>query len=165
MKKAKALTCICLVLLVIGSPATKTTEARPVDTGVTKSLIQQILDAWSSMDTKKITPFYSAAPENVFFDVFPMQYEGWSEWAKGAQKLFTNYRSFKLSLSGEPAIHNEGNWAWATDRWHVDAIHKDGKAETIDGRDTAIFQKVRGKWLTVHEHTSVSLPEPAPGNH
>jgi len=165
MKKPTAILWICLSLLLIGAQATKSTEASAAASGVSKALIQQILDAWSTMDTNKITPFYSQSPENVFFDIAPMQYAGWPEWAKGAQSLFSHYQSFKLSLTGEPTIHNQGNWAWATYLWHVDAVRKDGKTETFDGRDTAIWQKVGSSWLTVHEHASVPVPEAATGKH
>lgn len=121
-------------------------------------------DLRSTMDTNKIEPFYSKAPENIFFDVAPMQFKGWEEWAKGAQNLFSDYKSFKLRLATEPIIHNEGNWAWGTYLWRVDAVHKDGKTETLDGRDTAIWQKQGNRWLTVHEHVSIPMSMPATGN-
>jgi len=165
MKRTTAILCVCLFLLMVGVQATRTAEASPTDTGVTKALIQQILEAWSTMDTNKIAPFYSAAPENVFFDIDPMQYKGWSEWAKGSQHFFADLKSFKLRLAGEPTIHNHGNWAWATYLWHGDAVGKDGKTQTFDGRDTAIFQKVGDKWLTVHEHASLPIQTPAAANH
>ena len=164
MKKTTVVLSICICLSAIGFAQTKTAKGKAATGGVTKALIQESLDAWSTMDTNKIAPYYSKAPENIFFDIAPMQYNGWEEWAKGVQNLFADYKSFKLSLANEPAIHNQGNWAWSTELWHVDAVHKDGKTETIDGRDTAVWQNQGGKWLIVHEHASVPLSMPAAEN-
>ena len=164
MKKTTVVLCICICLSAIGWAQTKATKGKATTGGVTKALIQESLDAWSTMDMNKIAPYYSKAPENIFFDIAPMQYKGWEDWAKGVQNLFADYKSFKFSLANEPTIHNQGNWAWSTELWHVDAVHKDGKTETIDGRDTAIWQKQGGKWLIVHEHDSVPLSMPPAGN-
>jgi ketosteroid isomerase-like protein len=161
MKKAVVVLWICICLSVVGLAQTKTAEVKAATGGVTKALIQQTLDAWSTMDTSKVAPYYSKAPENIFFDIAPMEYKGWAEWAEGVRNLFADYKSFKFSLANEPVIHNHGDWAWSTELWHVDAIRKDGKTETIDGRDAAVWQKQGGKWVIVHEHDSVPLPMPA----
>jgi ketosteroid isomerase-like protein len=161
MKKTMVALWVCLIVLTGALAQTKAVKGGASTGGVTKTLIQETLDAWSTMDTNKIAPFYSDAPESIFFDVAPMQFKGWADWAKGAQNLFTDYKSFKLSLTSEPIIHNQGNWAWGTYLWHLDAVHKDGKTDTLDGRDTAIWQKQGNKWLTVHEHVSVQLSMPA----
>ena len=164
LKNFRVLVTISLFLLLLGWQATEPTLASPSESGVTKALIQQILDAWSTMDTNKIAPFYAKDPGNIFFDTAPMQYKGWDAWAKDVQNLHVDYRSFKLSLTGEPSIHNQGDWAWATYLWHLDAVRKDGKPETRDGRDTAIWQKVGGRWLTVHEHVSFPVADAPAGN-
>ena len=164
MKKTTAVLWICICLSAIGLAQTKTAKGNATTGGVTKALIQESLDAWSTMDTNKIAEYYSKALENIFFDIAPMQYKGWEEWARDVQNLFADYKGFKFSLANEPAIHNQGNWAWSTELWHVDAVHKDGKTETIDGRDTAVWQKQGGKWLIVHEHDSVPLSMPAAEN-
>jgi ketosteroid isomerase-like protein len=164
MKKTMAVLWVCMGVLAVGLAQTKPVKSGHSNGGVTKALIQETLDAWSTMDTNKIAPFYLKSPENIFFDIAPMQFHGWEEWAKGAQNLFADYKSFKLRLTTEPIIHNEDNWAWATYLWHVDAVHKDGKTETLDGRDTAIWQKQGNKWLTVHEHVSIPVSMPATEN-
>lgn len=164
MRKAAVALWICICLSVVGLAHTKAARVKAQTGGVTKELIKQTLDAWSTTDTSKIAQYYSKAPENIFFDIAPMQYGGWEEWAKDVQNLFADYKSFKLSLANEPAIHNQGNWAWSTELWQVDAVHKDGKTETIDGRDTAVWQKQGGRWLIVHEHHSIPLPMPAAEN-
>lgn len=161
MKRTIAALWVCMGVWAVGQAQTKPAKSEPSAGGVTKAFIQETLEAWSTMDTNKIAPFYATSPDDVFFDVAPMQFKGWEEWAKGAQNFFADCKSFKLILTSEPIIHNEGNWAWGTYLWHLDAVHKDGKTETLDGRDTAIWQKQGNRWLTVHEHVSVPASMPA----
>jgi ketosteroid isomerase-like protein len=161
MKKKALVLCICIFFANVGFTQGKTAKGKAGTRGVTKELIVRSLDAWSTMDPDKIAPYYSKAPDNIFFDIAPMEYRGWAEWAKGVHNLFADYKIFKFTLADEPAIHNLGNWAWSTELFHVDAVHKDGKTETIDGRDTAVWQKQGGEWLIVHEHDSVPLAMPA----
>jgi len=163
-RKAMAALWTCLVVLAVGMAQTKPVKGEPSTGGVTKALIQEILDTWSTMDTDKIAAYYAKSPENAFFDIAPMQFRGWEEWAQFAKSLFADYKSFKLSLTNEPIIHNEGDWAWSTYLWHVDAVHKDGRTETMDGRDTTIWQKQRNRWLTVHEHVSIPVAMPVTEN-
>lgn len=162
MKKATAVLAFCVCIALTLPAQTKPSKHKKAASGgLTKEHIQQSLDAWSTMDPSKIAPFYSQAPDNTFYDITPMEYHGWSEWAAGISKFFADFQSFKLSMTEEPKIHNAGDWAWTTYLWHADGVHKDGKSETIDGRDTAVWHKEAGKWVVVHEHASVPLPAPA----
>jgi hypothetical protein len=90
MKKTMAALWVCMIVLTGGLAQTMPVKGGASTGGVTKALIQETLDAWSTMDTNKIAPFYSEAPENIFFDVAPMQFKGWADWAKDAQILFTD---------------------------------------------------------------------------
>ena len=156
--------CVFLATASWAQPKSNTTKAKHATAGVTKKLVVDLFDAWSTMDTAKIAPFYSAAPENIFYDITPMQYHGWAEWAKGANDFFSGFKSFKLTIVGNPDIHQSGDFAWFTELWHLDAVGKDGKAVTFDGRGTSILQQREGKWLIVHEHDSIPLPPPTAEN-
>ena len=156
---------IPLLGLLLAWPASVPPQKKPATAvGPDKQYLQKVLDAWCTMDMHKVAPYYSQAPENVYFDIAPMEYHGWAEWSKGFSNLFSDYKSFKISLKGEPSIHTHGNLAWSTELWHVDAVHKDGKPETIDGRNTTVWQKQGDKWLIVHEHDSVPLAMPQQEN-
>jgi len=150
--------CACLATACWAQPTPKKTMHPSA--GVTKKMLNDIFDAWSTMDTAKIAPYYSQAPQNLYFDVMPMQYRGWADWAKGVSQFFSGYKTFKLTIVGDPSIHNMGNSAWTALLWHIDAVNKSGKPETFDGRGTMIWQKQGGKWLIVHEHDSVPMAAP-----
>jgi ketosteroid isomerase-like protein len=36
---------------------------------------------------------------------------------------------------------------------------KDGKTSPLNGRHTAVWEKIGGKWLIVHDHVSVPMAE------
>ncbi len=65
-----------------------------------KALTQKILDAWGTMDTTKVAPYYSQEPGRLFFDLAPLKYAGWAEYAPGVQKLFfAHFSSVKFTLN------------------------------------------------------------------
>ncbi len=122
-----------------------------------RTTLEQLYAAWSDLDPAKAAPFYAKDPDLAFFDVAPMKYTGWSEYAAGVPKAFANYRSAKFTLNDDLRVHRHGNLAWATATWRGELARKDGANEHIEGRYTAVLEK-RGKgWLLVHEHMSVPL--------
>lgn len=124
--------------------------------------MQQIMDAWSTMDPSKPAPFYSTDKGNVYYDIAPLKYVGWAAYAEGVQKVFADFSSLKLAVAKDAAVHTRGNLTWGTATWHMDVVLKDGKKEAMDGRWTVIWQKTGDDWLIVHEHVSVPLPSEPP---
>ena len=125
-----------------------------------KAYLERLFVAWATMDTAKIAPFYASEPTNTWFDVAPMQFKGWAEWAADLRKLFAEHETFKLSVVGAPEFHRHGDLVWGTYLWHLDADHKGGGKDTFDGRATTVWEKRSGKWLIVHEHDSVPVAMP-----
>jgi len=127
-----------------------------------KARMQQVMDAWSTMDPNKAAPFYSTDKGNVFYDIAPLKYTGWAAYAEGVQKVLADFSSIKIAVGKDAATHTRGNLTWGTATWHMDALMKDGKSAPFDGRWTVIWQKSGDDWLIVHEHVSVPLPGEPP---
>ena len=122
------------------------------------ALMQKELDAWGTMDPEKAAPFFAKEADRIFFDIAPLKYNGWAEYAEGVKKLFVPYKSFKLILGQDARATQTGNSAWGAATIRVDAVRKDDSREAFDARWTVVWER-RGKdWLVVHEHTSVPLP-------
>jgi ketosteroid isomerase-like protein len=122
-----------------------------------RSTLERLYAAWSDLDPAKAARFYAKDPDLTFFDVAPMKYAGWAEYAAGVPKAFANYRSAKFTLNDDLRVHRHGNEAWATATWRGGLIKKTGDTEQVAGRYTAVLEK-RGKdWLLLHEHMSVPL--------
>jgi ketosteroid isomerase-like protein len=124
-----------------------------------KQMVVKYWQTWSMLDPDKSAVMYVKNPDAVFFDVTPMKYSGWNEYAEGVKKAFATTASAKISADDDITVHRQGNFAWTTDTFHGVLTGKDGKTSPLNGRHTAIWQKVGGKWLIVHDHVSVPMAE------
>ena len=136
------------------APATKKQSSDEQEISAT---LKRLYAAWSDLNPAKAAPFYAKAPGNVYFDVAPMKYTGWTEYAAGVPKAFAAYRSGKFTLNDDLRVHQLGNLAWATATWHGDLAKRDGSRENLAGRYTAVLEKQGKVWLVIHEHMSVPL--------
>jgi ketosteroid isomerase-like protein len=126
-----------------------------------KALMVAEAKAIDTLDMANAASFHAKEHEDVFYDIAPLKYKGWSEFAEGAQKLLSQWQSMKCVLGDDLQTHQHGSSAWGAATWHCDIVHKGGAKEGMDGRWTVIWER-RGKdWLVVHEHFSVPLPTPA----
>jgi len=122
-----------------------------------RTTLQRLYSAWSDLDPAKTASFYAKDPDLAFFDVAPMKYTGWAEYAAGVPKAFAIYRSGTFTLNDDLRVYRHGNQAWATATWRAELMKKAGGTELVAGRYTAVLEK-RGKdWLVIHEHMSVPV--------
>jgi len=124
-----------------------------------KEMVVKYWQTWSMMDPNKSAVMYAKNADAVFFDVAPMKYTGWNEYADGVRKAFASTASAKFTADDDITVHRQGNFAWTTDTFHGVLTGKDGKTSPLNGRHTAIWEKIGGKWLIVHDHVSVPMAE------
>jgi len=118
-----------------------------------KAYLQKTWDGWSTLDPANVAKYY-APGQHTFFDIAPLKYNSWDEYAKGVQGLATGYKSAKFTLNDDADIHPDGNVVWATATIKEEMTTKAGKVEMGNFRWTAIFENVDGQWRIVHDHTS-----------
>lgn len=155
-----------LALLAAVSMATPLTAQKTgSNTEEFRARIEKVWASWETMDPANAAPYYAKETDDVFFDIAPLKYSGWNEYAEGVKKVLANYSSIALHLGPDLKIHQSGNTAWTTSTFHLDAVQKkDGAKEAMDGRWTAVWER-RGKdWLIVHEHASFPLGAPQGGS-
>jgi ketosteroid isomerase-like protein len=128
--------------------------------GVNKAMLERVSAAWASMDVAKAAPFYAKDPGLVFYDVAPVKYTGWAEYAKGSQDVFKTLKSMTMKVNDDAQVHNHGNLAWAAATLQVEMVPNDGNAMKMNPRWSTVWEKRGGNWLIVHEHFSMSLPGP-----
>jgi hemoglobin len=126
-----------------------------------KALMRKELDAWETLDYANAAPFYAKDADNVFFDLSPLKYTGWKEYAEGVKKENPDLASVKFTMGPDVRTHQQGNLAWATATLHFELVSKDEATKSLDGRWTLVWEKRGGAWLVVHEHVSAPLPSPA----
>jgi ketosteroid isomerase-like protein len=120
-------------------------------------LMQQIWDAWGTLNPANTARFYSKDAERTFFDIAPLKYTGWSEYEAGVKKTFADYSSGKFTLSGSSHVVQRPTLAWATATGHGTLTKKSGAKEDLDFRWTVLWEKEGTDWLIIHEHVSVPM--------
>ena len=134
-------------------PALKNASAGPAPD---KAYLQKIWDGWATLDPANTAKFY-ATGSHTFFDIAPLKYNSWDEYAKGAKGVLAGYKSAKFTLNDDAAIHTQGDLVWATATVADEMTNKSGKVEMGNFRWTVVFENLDGKWLIVHEHVSAPL--------
>lgn len=125
-----------------------------------KALLAQILTAWESMNPDNVAKYYDQAPGDVFYDISPVKYQGFKQYAEGVKPMFASLSSLKFTLNDDVAVHHLGTWAWCTATVKTAMTDKAGKTSNVDARWTAVFQKKGAGWVIVHDHFSAPAPEP-----
>jgi len=146
---------ICALVLILSALAQKKNEKKAGGApGFDKAYLQKIWDGWNSLDGSKQTAFYAKGP-HMFFDVAPLKYDNFDEYAAGVNKNFADYSGAKFLVNDDAEIHGVGpDQAWVASTVKAALSRKNGKREMMTLRWTAIFHKDAGKWLIVHEHVS-----------
>ena len=127
--------------------------------------IEKVYAAWSTLDVDKAAPFYAKEPGRAFFDIAPVKYSSWTEYAAGFKQASADWKSLKVEIGPDFQAHSNGPIAWVSFTGNFSVEMKDGKTESFTGRATEILQKEKDGWLISHEHASGPLmepPKPAP---
>ena len=132
-----------------------------------RARLQDVLNAWSTMDPDAAAKYYAKDADLIFFDLVPFEYKGWDEYYLGTKKLFQSYQSVNIRLNDDANVHWKGDLAYATASWNLLGTLADGTQQQLDLRWTVVLERRNGEWLVVHEHVSAPLaaaaaPKPAP---
>jgi hemoglobin len=124
------------------------------------AMLRKILDAWETMDVTKVAPYYSQDPTHPFFDIAPVKYTGWTEYAEGVKKLFADFSSVKFTLNPDLWVQQRGSTAWGAVTVRTEIVLKSGAKQSLDNRWTIIFEKHGRDWIIAHDHFSAPVPPP-----
>ncbi len=144
-----------LITLTLGAQDKKD-KAKP-DRFDFRPLMQQIWDAWGTLNPANTAKYYSKDAKRTFFDLAPLKYDGWSAYEAGVKKAFADYSSAKFTLYAGGHVAQRGNFAWAEDTGHATMVKKSGAKEDFDFRWTVLWEKDGNDWLIIHEHVSTPM--------
>jgi ketosteroid isomerase-like protein len=152
--------CLALIAIVLALFSTAHAAAsNKADKAAIKALEQGFAAAFSAKDIPKILSFFAPGDKLLVFDVMtPRQYVG-SDAYKASWENFVKSTTgpFHLELSDLQVTTGGGNVAFAHLIHHVTGRMSDGTPLDMTTRVSHDFQKIRGKWLIVHEHVSVPI--------
>ncbi|HYP26413.1 MAG TPA: nuclear transport factor 2 family protein [Blastocatellia bacterium] len=154
------------IILVISLPGLAQTGKSARGKGATEKvedaglrrLIHDYYEAWNTLDPENADRFYDKDARLVFYDIAPLQYNGWNEYKQSLKALFTQYSSFRLIPRDDLKVRRNGDMAFVTLTLHLSAVHKTSGPLELDARHTAVLEKRGDRWVIVHEHISAPLP-------
>jgi ketosteroid isomerase-like protein len=143
-------------LLSPSSTARAAEKLSPAEREEFKSMAYKLWTGWDSLDPSKVASFYSKDPNNVYFDISPLKFKGWAEYAEVAGKSLAGAHGAKWSPNGDDFnVIKSGNLAVTTLTMNLLFTDKAGVTSKMQVRVTDVWEKQGGKWLIVHEHVSV----------
>ena len=161
MKTLIRISCAITFLMLIGGWDARRTPAsvgkvETVEESM-RELSKSILAAYERRDTAALKSFYAKQPGALFFWERKMQYS-WEQINSTMDELVRFVAKMKLTTS-EFRAGGSGDTGWFAATFHADRVTPDGKQFSSDGRWTVVAQKIDGRWLIVHEHTSFPIAE------
>ena len=98
----------------------------------------------------------NCAPEVVSFDVVGrLQKTGTDERRKRVEKWFSSFQGRISYEERDLSITADANVAFCYSLNHVNGTRKDGQEIDMWWRATVCFQRIEGRWLIKHEHSSL----------
>ncbi len=153
---------LCIIVLLSACTMAQSThkDSKPSKSktsgALTSALLQQEWDAWCTLDPANAARYYDKASGDVFFDITPLQYHGWSEYEKGVKPVLAGFKSCMAKVD-EVHMHPVGSANWLTAIIHMDFVTAEGKPGKEDWRWTAVWEKRGAEWKIVHEHVSAPM--------
>jgi ketosteroid isomerase-like protein len=148
--------CLLALTLCVFSQMKKSPTRKSAGPVPDKAYLQKIWDGWSTLNPDNVAKYYAPGP-HVFFDIAPLKYNSWDEYAKGVQGLAASYKSARFTLNDDAEIHPHGDLVWVTSTVKEEMTTTAGKVEMGNFRWTAIFENQDGQWRIVHDHTSQAI--------
>jgi len=123
-----------------------------------RSAIEGYRQAVLHKDMRGITRYYWNSPDIVIFDVVPpLSYVGWDSFRKDWLGFFDSFKEITIFDFSDLHVEAEGRLGWMRTFVHLVGRFQDGKILDLTTRDTAIFERINGKWVAVHDHGSVPI--------
>lgn len=163
MARRLCLSLICGFALTFPLTIVAQQQGHPMDTpakaSFDKAILQQVWDAWCTLDPANVAKYYGKEKDHVFYDITPLQYHGWAEYEAGVKPVLAQWKSGKCKVNYDGQIRQESpTVAWSASTVDMDVVTKEGKAQKMTVRWTAIWHRHGANWIIAHDHTSAPLP-------
>jgi ketosteroid isomerase-like protein len=118
--------------------------------------VESFRKAVLAKDMKGIARYYWNSPDLVVFDVItPLSYVGWESFRKDWEGFFVDFRTISLYDWNNVKIEASGDIGYLRAFIHMKGDLNNGEQLEMTVRDTAIFRRIEGHWVVVHDHGSV----------
>jgi ketosteroid isomerase-like protein len=161
MRVLARIACACALSLAIGAGQPAGIDA-PANRGESvaesmRQLAKDMIAAYERRDTAALKGFYAKQPGALFFWERKMTYS-WEQISSTMDGLVSAVEKLKLATT-EFRAGGSGDTGWFAATFHIERVTPEGKQSSADGRWTVVAERIGGRWLIVHEHTSFPLPK------
>lgn len=138
---------------------TVATSAVLPDEHVIEAQITEMLAAWQIGDVERMRQHH-AEDVTVVSGAYAPPLVGWGNYVKAYQRQHARSQGVVQLNRRNTLIRTNGNTAWASYQWEFLGV-VDGSQLRAQGHTTLVLEKRDGRWLIVHNHTSLAAPEPS----
>jgi hypothetical protein len=137
MKRTLLLVPLLIVWFSSGSLAAAD-KVSPAEREQFKSIVYKLWTGWDSLNPSNMAEFYSKDSNNVYYDISPLKYSGWAQYAEMAGKSLAGATA-KWSPNGDDFnVIKSGNLVVTTLTMNVQFTPKGGQASTMHVRCTDV---------------------------
>lgn len=142
---------VTLVTISAGPQKTPLPPGTP-DEKVIDIQISEMLAAWQIGEFSLLKGYY-ADDVTVVSGAWEPALVGWGKYLQAYMRQRERVTNVRLDRSNT-FIRVQGNFAWATYQWEFAGM-ADGNPSSAHGQTTLVLEKREGRWLIVHNHTSL----------
>src|SRR5215470_18545058 len=129
------------------APSLATSDEEQINT-----LISEMLGAWQVGDVDRLHKIY-ADDVTVVNGAWAPPVTGWANFLPEYQKQRARMRQVRMDRENT-LVRVNGNFAWACYQWDFSGV-VDGQQMDARGQASLILEKRAGRWVIVHNHTSL----------
>ena len=97
---------LLIVLVLLSSAFAKDKPAKAASEVPGRALLQQILDTWTGPNIDSVAQFYDQSPDDVFFDLTPLKYDGFANYLSGVKNVVTGFDSLRFTVNDDVYVHD-----------------------------------------------------------
>jgi uncharacterized protein (TIGR02246 family) len=133
-------------------------QASSADETAIRALETRFAAAFNAKDIDAIMKVYVPDDSLLVFDVVPpRQFAGAKAYRKDWEGFLGQFKGPPKFEITDLHVVTAGPLAYSHSIQHVGGTDTKGQPIDITVRDTAVYRKIKGNWLIVHEHVSVPV--------
>ena len=125
--------------------------------GAMRTLCDEMFAAHQSLDPSAIKQLYAEQPHGLYFWERALAYD-YGQIVRTVDAIASSVTALTLT-PGDFRAGGSADTGWFAVTFHAARTLVDGRTFELDGRLTVIAERSDGRWLIVHDHASLPLPQ------
>jgi len=150
---------LCTIIILFAS-CSESADTRPAEARI-KEVLDNYIKAWEAADVEAMSKLWAHDAEMVNFGTdAPERWTGWDALKKQYEIVFESFKNVDIAVDHRTIkISKSGTVAWYTQVTTTNFVAKGQPASVSGLRISGVLEKRNGKWLFVHNHSSLPVEE------